>query len=203
MNGIWLSYISINILAAFCGIPEAKLTYNQPTYFRGKPRERTDSWQTQFSTACKPIIETVRSWRHCNRRKSDPCLCFSTAYLRELVVSGTKTKSPGADQSSCPLPLFPRPDRSKYRHLITLLRTVIHWPGFFFSFSLGYESQICYSNGKRFVELSLYECCIHMLYFPICCCSDNGASCSAPWIQKDRSVFSKDGIIRARGTVNS
>lgn len=158
MNGILLLYISINILAAFCGIPEAKLTYNQPTYFRGKPRERTDSWQTEFSTACKPIIETVRSWRHCNRRKSDPCLCFSMYHIfagtwrvrDEDKVSWSRS----IVQSSCPLPLFPRPDRSKYRHLITLLRTVIHWPGFFFSFSLGYESQICYSNGKRFVELS-------------------------------------------------
>lgn len=81
MNGILLLYISINILAAFCGIPETKLTYNQPTYFRGKPRERTDSWQTEFSTACKPIIETVRSWRNCNRRKSDPCLCFSMYHI--------------------------------------------------------------------------------------------------------------------------
>lgn len=85
-------------------------------------------------------------------------------YLRELVVylihcpSGTKTKSPGANQSSCPLPLFPRPVRSKYRHLIMLLCTVIHWPGFFFSFSLGFESLICYSNGKRFVELSFTSC---------------------------------------------
>lgn len=151
-NGEWMVYISINILAAFCGIPEAKLTYNQPTYFRGKPRERTDS------------VQTVRSWTDVNAILV--CVSVCTTYLRELVVSGTKTKSPGADQSSCPLPLFPRPDRSKYRHLITLLRTVIHWPGFFFSFSLGYESQICYSNGKRFVELSFTNvastCCIFL-----------------------------------------